>query len=129
MERLIKWCFTLFLRLIFLITIVKTTDSGELEMILSSCLLSILGQKKPTGSSLQCKMNQMFGFGYFRLFIVATGYPSERRPQKTVSCYGGLCKDTERNYRKFRLFFFFFTCSAYSTVTRDIALTSHPKDY
>ena len=27
--------------------------------------------------------------GYFRLFIVATGYPSERRPQKTVSCYGG----------------------------------------
>ena len=27
--------------------------------------------------------------GYFRLFIVATGCPSERRPQKTVSCYGG----------------------------------------
>ena len=26
---------------------------------------------------------------YFRLFIVATGCPSERRPQKTVSCYGG----------------------------------------
>ena len=28
-------------------------------------------------------------FGYFRLFIVATGCLSERRPQKTVSCYGG----------------------------------------
>ena len=27
-------------------------------------------------------------FDYFRLFIVATGCPSERRPQKTVSCYG-----------------------------------------
>ena len=27
--------------------------------------------------------------GYFRLFIVATGCPSERRPQKTVNCYGG----------------------------------------
>ena len=26
---------------------------------------------------------------YFRIFIVATGCPSERRPQKTVSCYGG----------------------------------------
>ena len=25
---------------------------------------------------------------YFRLFIVATGCPSERRPQKTVNCYG-----------------------------------------
>ena len=28
-------------------------------------------------------------FGYFPLIIVATGCPSERRPQKTVSCYGG----------------------------------------
>ena len=27
--------------------------------------------------------------GYFRLFIVATGCPSEQRPKKTVSCYGG----------------------------------------
>ena len=27
--------------------------------------------------------------GYFRLFTVATGCPSERRPWKTVSCYGG----------------------------------------
>ena len=26
---------------------------------------------------------------YFRLFIVATGCPSERRSQKTVSCYWG----------------------------------------
>ena len=28
-------------------------------------------------------------FDYFRLFIVATGCPSERRPQKMVSCYEG----------------------------------------
>ena len=28
-------------------------------------------------------------FYHFRLFMVATGCPSERRPQKTVSCYGG----------------------------------------
>ena len=27
-------------------------------------------------------------FDYFRLFIVATGCPSEWRPQKTVSCLG-----------------------------------------
>ena len=26
---------------------------------------------------------------YFRLFIVATGCTSARRPQETVSCYGG----------------------------------------
>ena len=26
---------------------------------------------------------------YFRLFIVAIGCPSEQRPQKTISCYGG----------------------------------------
>ena len=26
--------------------------------------------------------------GHFRLFIVATGCPSERRPEKTVSFYG-----------------------------------------
>ena len=35
---------------------------------------------------------------YFRLFIVATGCPSQQRPQKTVKCYGGQCKDTGRNY-------------------------------
>ena len=29
------------------------------------------------------------GFDYFRLFIVATGCPSERCPQKMVSYYGG----------------------------------------
>ena len=37
---------------------------------------------------------------YFCLFIVATGCPSERRPQKTVSCYGEWCKDTGGNYWK-----------------------------
>ena len=35
------------------------------------------------------KYNRQIQFDYFRLFIVATGCPSERRPQKTVSCYGG----------------------------------------
>ena len=33
-------------------------------------------------------VNDVKCFGYFRLFIFATGCPSERRPQKTVSCYG-----------------------------------------
>ena len=30
-----------------------------------------------------------FVIGYLRLFIVATGCPSERYTQKTVSCYTG----------------------------------------
>ena len=49
---------------------------------------------------MQTRKNQgLFGKGltwldsafndYFRLFIVATGCPTARRPQKTVSCYGG----------------------------------------
>ena len=42
-------------------------------------------------------------FDYFRLFIVATGCPSERRPQKTVSCYWEKCKDTGPNYFELRL--------------------------
>ena len=28
-------------------------------------------------------------FVYFHVFIVAIGCPSERRPQKTISCCGG----------------------------------------
>ena len=28
-------------------------------------------------------------FVYFRLFIITTSFPSEQRPQKMVSCYGG----------------------------------------
>ena len=44
------------------------------------------GLKLREGIKLQCVR---YWFGYFRLFIVATGCPSERRPQKTVSCYGG----------------------------------------
>ena len=35
-----------------------------------------------------CSSNR-FLIDYFRLFIVTTGCPSERRPQKTVSCNGG----------------------------------------
>ena len=36
-----------------------------------------------------CGIGSAVLIDYFRLFIVATGCPSERRPQKTVSCYGG----------------------------------------
>ena len=43
----------------------------------------------PTRSPLSHPGGALVGFGYFILFIVATGCPSERRPQKTVSCYGG----------------------------------------
>ena len=34
--------------------------------------------------------------GYFRLFIVATGCPSERLPQRTVSSYGSVNNETVR---------------------------------
>ena len=37
----------------------------------------------------ETKIEDKFGFGYFCLFIIATGCPSEQRPKKTVSCYGG----------------------------------------
>ena len=46
--------------------------------------------------------NRLVWFGYSRLFIVATGCPSERSPEKAVSYYAsyywGYCKDTGRNY-------------------------------
>ena len=38
---------------------------------------------------LVCKFKTHGLVGCFRLFIVATDCPSERRPQKTVICYGG----------------------------------------
>ena len=39
--------------------------------------------------SQETHMHHRQPFDYFRLFIVAIGCPSERRPQRTVSCYGG----------------------------------------
>ena len=42
-----------------------------------------------TGDSVRIQDKTTDLIDYFRLFIVDTGCPSERRPQKTVSCYGG----------------------------------------
>ena len=42
---------------------------------------------RPEGSSMF--FSDAVPFYYFRLFIVATGCPSERCPQKMVSCYRG----------------------------------------
>ena len=63
-------------------------------------------------------------FGYFRLFIVATGCPSERHPQKIV-----VTGDVQ-DYRTkpLRAPPGSLTCSVYSTVTRDLGLKSHLKD-
>ena len=62
--------------------------------------------------------------GDFRLFIVANGCPSQRRPQNMVSCYGDSARiqdeTTENSFKE---------CLAYSTFTRDLGLTSHPKNY
>ena len=45
---------------------------------------------KITNAYIICTETEMadIEFGYFCLFIVATSCPSERRPRKTVSCYG-----------------------------------------
>ena len=64
----------------------------------------------------------VFGLvGYFRLFIVATGCPSD----------GYLLRGIVQGYRTklLRAPPGSLTCSAYSTVTRDFGLTSHPKGY
>ena len=67
---------------------------------------------------------------YFRLFTVATGCPSERRPQKTAGRYGGSLRGIVQGYRTklLRAPPGSFTCSVYRTVTRDLGLKSHPKD-
>ena len=61
-----------------------------------------------------------------RIFIVTTGSPSERRFQKTVSCYGGMVQ----GYRTKLLMVppGYLTCSSNSTVTRNLSIKSHPKD-
>ena len=59
-----------------------------------------------------------------RLFIVATGCPSERRPQKTVSCYGDSARIKDETTENSAWFF-----NVHSTVTRDLGLKSHPKDH
>ena len=43
--------------------------------------------------------------GYFHLFIVATGCPSERCPQKTVSCYGDSARIQDETTENFTWFF------------------------
>ena len=64
--------------------------------------------------------------GYFRLFIVATGCPSERRPPRGRLVLRGIVQ----GYRTklLRAPPGSLTCSVYSTVTRDLGLKSHPKD-
>ena len=63
--------------------IVRLTTPG-IEPIISSFQVERSNQ---LGFAGWCCL--IFYFDYFRLFVVATGCPSERRPQKTVSCYGG----------------------------------------
>ena len=75
------------------------------------------------------KMNpwsQKVWFGYFRLFTVATGCPSDRRPPED----GYLLRGIVQGYRTklLRIPPGSLTCSVYSTVTRDLGLPSHPKD-
>ena len=64
--------------------------------------------------------------GYFGLFIIDTGCLSEQLPQKMVSCYGGYCKHTGQTNESPPGS---LTCSVYSTITKDLGLTSHLKDY
>ena len=69
---------------------IKTTGEVREELILRSFVVSDNFYSLPGGAdtSKLC-LAQLWLVGYFRLFIVATGCPSERRPQKTVICYGG----------------------------------------
>ena len=64
---------------------------------------------------------------YFRLFIVATGCPSERRPQKTLSCYGvyiaRIQDETTENSA-----WFFNVLGVLHRHTGPRFLKSHPKD-
>ena len=75
----------------------------------------------PTASS------DCWSVGYFCLFIIATGCPSEQCPQKTVSFYGEIVQ----GYRTklLRAPPSSLMCLAYSTVTRDLGLTAHLKDF
>ena len=49
--------------------------------------------------------------------MVTAGCPSEEPRQKTVSCYGGERKDTERNYGELRLGHYRARCIAPSQGT------------
>ena len=92
------------------ITVIKTMDNGQqsarMESRWSDCHQSMnIGQAGDQTSNLlfsdpQCyQMSYTVNFnkfacrhylvGYFRLFIVSTGSPSDWRPQKTVSGYRG----------------------------------------
>ena len=47
---------------------------------------------------------KFIAFDYFRLFIVATGCPSERQPsRRRLVVTGGQGKDTGQNYWELRL--------------------------
>ena len=114
----------------------RSSSLGSRDASSNCCLLSVL-RSLHLNSAIRKSLNRsgairiaMTTFlcliDYFRLFIVATGCPSERRPQKTVSCYGGIVQGYST--KLLRIPPGSLTCSAYSTVTRDLGLTSHPKD-
>ena len=58
--------------------------------------VDIKGQLKCCGYSIYSSLGKVWLVGYFRLFIVATGFPSVQHLQKTVSCNGGIVQ----GYRK-----------------------------
>ena len=68
------------------------------KMLAFSKLKALADYNFNVAQMMQVLFERIDLFGYFRLSIFATGCPSERRPQKTVSCYEGSCKDTGRNY-------------------------------
>ena len=65
-------------------------------------------------------------FVCFRLFIVGSGCPSERRLRGRLVVRGNSASIQDETIENSA---YSFTCLAYSTVTRDIGLTPHPKDY
>ena len=103
-------------------TTVKATPTSPQALVVTSPISK--GSQQKYAVTPQVVQEGML-FGFFRLFIVATGCPSERCPQKTVSCYGGV-----QGYRTklLRIPPGTLTCSMYSTITWDLGLTSHLKD-
>ena len=73
------------------------------------------------GSRKMSSFEKGWSIGYFRLFIVASGCPSERRPKKTGSCYGDSAKIQDEPTESYAW--------SFNVVTQDLGLTSHPKNY
>ena len=85
-----------------------------------NCLKTIyVWCKRRNGYSEACADHWLLG--YFPLFIVATSYPSE--PRLVVIGDSARIQDEITESLPGSL-----TCLAYSTVTRDLGLISHPKN-